>query len=126
VAGDRELTITPDELRVRGVINLGDPLPVSPCVRSKANGRLFLWHPSFARRPEAFENCDETGDVDPARWRGRGPVGHELGPPPSGIRERVGGAARAPYLDNVLDGLAQASGKAEPEIDPALIPPVPG
>lgn len=77
-----------DELKARGVRNILPELPLAPCVKSISNSRIYVWHPVWAMRPDAFVCCDENGDEDPAAWRGRAP--QEQGPslkgdsPPTG------------------------------------------
>lgn len=119
---------TPEELQAKGVINLGPFLPLSPCVKSKANGRVFPWHASFARRSEAYVNCDESGNTDPRTWSGRGPDGLESGSEPP-AKPMLDKPPLQPYFDNVLDGRAVATGavpQKNPEIDPGLLPPILG
>lgn len=47
------------------------PLPISPCIRLKATGEVFEWTPAFAARPDLCENCDATGNTNPAAWQGK-------------------------------------------------------
>jgi hypothetical protein len=61
------------ELKERGVKNISPPLSLAPCVKDRATGRLYIWHPDFATRSEIFSCCDESGNEDPAAWMGRGP-----------------------------------------------------
>jgi hypothetical protein len=134
-----ERMLTPEEWRARGIVNVtAGHLAVSPCVRSRANGRVFAWHPHFAARPEAFYNCDENGNPDPRTWQGRGPIGLAAAAPP-GPKPVLEPVASVPYANDVLGGVEAAARPAppmpgaaspgpepEPDIDPALLPPALG
>ena len=114
---------TPDELRARGIDNVLSYLPLSPCVRSKKTGRIFPFHSSWAKRPEAFENCDENCNTDPAALQGRGPVGWQ---PEDDLNYRapLEPIVSEPYASDVRDGYREAS-TPEPIVlaDPSLPPP---
>ncbi|MDR1314799.1 MAG: hypothetical protein LBQ12_14200 [Deltaproteobacteria bacterium] len=62
-----------DDLRAMRAKNVYPPLPPSPRVMSRTTKQIFMWNDAFARRPEAFMNCDESGNTDPATWEGRFP-----------------------------------------------------
>lgn len=81
MAGNIDLYVRQEErqaeLAKMGAVNAyAAPLPLSPCLKEKqadGKGTVHKWIQMFADMPDAFENCDEYGNTDPATWVGRGP-----------------------------------------------------
>jgi hypothetical protein len=70
-----------ESLRSMGAINIEPPLPMSPRLKSKITGVLYMWCESMAIRTELFVNCDEYGNEDPATWMNRMPEHYNSEPP---------------------------------------------
>lgn len=49
------------------------PLEMSPCVRHLSTGEVLPYTRSFAIRADIYANCDEMGNTDPSKWRGKSP-----------------------------------------------------
>jgi len=62
-----------------GQMDTRGPLPPSPRLKCRRTGIKYIWTPSLAELGEdAFINCDEAGNEDPAAWTGRYPKGMNI------------------------------------------------
>lgn len=70
----RQILAAPDAatrealMRRIGVANIDPPLPHSPCLKIKRDGRVLPWNELLAQQRDLCECCDENGNTDPAAW----------------------------------------------------------
>jgi hypothetical protein len=112
-----------------GQLDTRGPLPPSPKLKCRRTGRLYIWEAGLASLGEdAFINCDEHGNEDPATWRGRFPKGMNV-PDPAFSRARgvVGfDAPTAPAPPSTEDNMLRPPGLAAEELAPTLFDPARG